>query len=897
MTHTAPLSTATLPVVRAMLDQAVDKNYRDGVLGVRAQPRWDGPAEFTHCGVPVRVAACESALAVREALQGRGAGRWLVVITDRDHDDLGDGILATFIGTRARQPDEWEALRQRYQATGLDPALFDGPAPRLLAAALLTVEPDRGWPPAPGGVLTLQHAMASVARARLGLDEADVDAGTVLAWTCQPDAANRIAQLRTIGSDLLVESVLSWLAGQVGLAAGPVLALLRSGRAGDVVPYGVVVGLLAHPDLDVDEARIAREALIRLEPTLGADAAKADMLRAWADETTRFLKTGVADRVVLAGRADELLATVRAEPLAEHSDLLPSGYAARLSRFAEAVRLAARRGRDRIGGDLDEPVVDAADAAVAGTWWQAMQRHELARSAPQRKPLLAALRLLRWLAGPSAAPAGIAWLTDRHRNQDAWVDSAVNDAATGTSDPAHGAAVELLLEVVARRRSAHDEEFARSLATLTRDDPADPGVEYLEDVVVRHVLPLARQHDNGALLLVLDGMTAAAVSEIAADASAHGWIETVPQASDGRLSALAVLPTITEVSRASLLCGQLRPGTQQDETHGFAALAKSHHVPDAVLFHKKPLDTSRPGLLVADDVGQAIDDTTGRPLVGCVLNTIDDALDRSDPGATDWTLDTVKHLRPLLERARSAGRIVVITSDHGHIVERRRGAQRHHPDISSARSRADNGVLDAGEIRVEGRRVLRHDGRAVLAVDQGLRYGPLKAGYHGGASPAEVIVPLTFLVPAGVEQDLLRELPPAAPDWWDDLPPAPAAPPTTAPQAELFEVAPTPSADLVGAVLASEVYAAQARLAGRARPTDVQVRALLTALLAVPGTRLPEPAIAAALGIGQSSVRGAVATLQRLLNVEGYPVLDIDADGSTLVLDPPLLREQFGVRA
>ena len=41
----------------------------------------------------------------------------------------------------------------------------------------------------------------------------------------------------------------------------------------------------------------------------------------------------------------------------------------------------------------------------------------------------------------------------------------------------------------------------------------------------------------------------------------------------------------------------------------------------------------------------------------------------------------------------------------------------------------------------------------------------------------------------------------------------------------------------------------------------------------------------------------AVLHVQRLLNVEGYPVLRVDADGSTVVLDEALLREQFGVRA
>jgi hypothetical protein len=91
---------------------------------------------------------------------------------------------------------------------------------------------------------------------------------------------------------------------------------------------------------------------------------------------------------------------------------------------------------------------------------------------------------------------------------------------------------------------------------------------------------------------------------------------------------------------------------------------------------------------VADDVAAAIADLTRQPLVTGVPNTIDDALDRSDPGGTEWGAGAVKHLVPLLDRARHAGRIVVLTADRGHVVERRQGTQRPYPDISSGRSRA-----------------------------------------------------------------------------------------------------------------------------------------------------------------------------------------------------------------
>ena len=75
---TVSATRATLPVLRALLDQARRKDYASGVLGVRARPgEWAGPAEFTHADVPVRVVPCVSALAVREALLGRGGSGWL----------------------------------------------------------------------------------------------------------------------------------------------------------------------------------------------------------------------------------------------------------------------------------------------------------------------------------------------------------------------------------------------------------------------------------------------------------------------------------------------------------------------------------------------------------------------------------------------------------------------------------------------------------------------------------------------------------------------------------------------------------------------------------------------------------------------------------------------------
>jgi hypothetical protein len=896
MTETAPLAVATFPVVRAMIEYVQSKDYSSGVLGVRAQPRWDGPAEIGHQGQPVRIAPCRSTLEVREALQERGDGAWLVVLTDREPTDLGDGILAHFIGNRLRHPDEWAALRQGFQATGIDPALQEGARAQEIASALLAITPEGGWPPAPGGILAQQHAYAAVARRRLGFEAQDVDAGSVLAWSRKPNAAGRIADLRDAGGDALTDAVLGWLSGQAGLAARPLTALLRNGRVGDALPLGLVVDLLTRPNLGEEDAQTAREALIRLEPAIGGPPAPAlRELRAWADEAVRAFLEADLDRTKILARADELLANVQAMALAEHSALLTSALRQRLSRFCEAARRAALVATDR---PVDGALVGERDLAAALAAWSSVAEHRLADPAGAQLPYLGAARLLRWLGGPSSAGNAIGELVARHRDHDAWVDNAVKDVAGGVDEQADAEALETLLELVRRRRDEHDRQFALALSALTRDDPREPAVSYVEDVLAASVVPLARSADGGVLLLVLDGMSVGVAAEMIQDALDRGWHEMVPARQARRGTALAVLPTLTRYSRASLLSGGLAEGEQAVEVRGFEAFARANQLGRASLFHKKLLDSARPGQSVFDDVGLAIDDTSQR-LLACVLNAVDDSLDRSDPGGTTWTLDAIKHLRPLLDRARSADRVVVVTADHGHIIERRQGVQRRYPDTSSARSRAATGTPGEGEILMEGRRVLAHNGRAILAVDERLRYGPLKAGYHGGASAAEAIVPVCFLVPGDAEPPGLDSARSQEPPWWEAVIP-PAVPAERAPSQQQdalpgFELTASAAVPLAHQVLGSAVYLAQSRLAGRAQPASDRMSALMAALVTAPGHRLSEVEAADLLGVRRSSARGAIATVQRVLNVEGYPVLSIDADGSTLVLDEILLREQFGI--
>jgi hypothetical protein len=903
---TAPTA-ATLPVIKALLDEAARKRFTGGVMGVRAKPEWTDVAEFEHNGLGVRVVVCPSALAVREALVDRAQDRWLVVLTDRDEKELGLGITAHLTWQRLRRPDPWAAVQDKFGATRVDHRLVSGAHARDLATGLLAATPPDGWPPARAGLLTGDHAFGAVASHRLGLGQVgeQLDLTAVLRWSARPDAATIIANLRAIAGDPLVEALLAWVTercGSCGRALGP---LLRQGRAGDAVPLGLVARVVtaASPDSG-PRALLGRE--------IGGQLAD-QSLTAWAGEAESVTRALVADDQDAAARvlarAEKLLDRVEAGSLAAYSTVLQRGLTSRLAGLGESLRRCTERAATRAASaSADAPLADAKLLAEIENRRVKVEAHALHdhRDEVRVPRALAAVRLVRWLSQPVPLAGDIGALIARHRDEDAWVDRAAADAWAGVYDEALAQGLRAVLGAVRLRRAAHDVAFGQALAAHEdRAAPTPADTVYLESLLAAAVVPLART--NPVLVVLADGMSQAVATEIVDDVVRRydTWLECLPEGHDRRTVALAVLPSLTRVCRASLFSGELAVGEQQVERAGLETLAKSHGV-TARLFHKLSLDSSAGGYALAHEVGAAIDDVAGTAVVACVLNTIDDALDRSDPGGTDWTADTVKHLRPLLERARRAGRIVVLTSDHGHVVERREGRVKPAASMSSNRSRpfAGGGVVDEAEVRIRGRRVLLHDGDAVLAVDERLRYGPLKAGYHGGASPAEVVVPVSVLAPGDAPAGW-RLAPPQSPVWWRSplseqaVPTAKPAQPT--PLGSRGGEAPTlfdTTAEPVGieaAVIASAIYREQRNRASRVAITDEQVGKLLTALLAAPANRLDPESAAAALGVAAIQITGALSQVQRLLNVEQYPVLSRDADGATVVLDAGLLREQFEV--
>jgi hypothetical protein len=247
----------------------------------------------------------------------------------------------------------------------------------------------------------------------------------------------------------------------------------------------------------------------------------------------------------------------------------------------------------------------------------------------------------------------------------------------------------------------------------------------------------------------------------------------------------------------------------------------------------------------------------------------------------------------LLTAARDAGRLVVLVADHGHVIERG-GHMRTRGTTGGERWAAADRPPAEGEILLAGPRVLTSDHRAVLCWNERVRFSPPKHGYHGGASPQEVLVPAVVLAP-GLPDALQgwAEAPYDPPAWWTGD--AEAAPPEATAGTQLtMQPAPAAGTTWLQTLMASPVLGEQRGRYPRPAVPDEILRAVLGALHAAGGTLL-FPALARAAALAPQRLRGTLAAMGLLLNVEGYQALEVDDASGTVRLHRPILDEQFGL--
>lgn len=860
-----------VPIIEKVLDRPT--NGGPPVVVVHADP-----AAVPHVGEvrgrAVAVHGSSSPLEIRSILRSAGAGGVVVVLTDCERAELGDDLLAR---VSFRRLDRWDAVCHLF---GAERPTAELSRRERLADALVEAAPVGKYPRVATRVLDLETAANALLRASLGIaDEVDGLDG-LLRWLERPDVVGRIATAR----GQYLDDLLPALRARFGAGVDAVLAALAAGRAGDLVPMGLAAGTVHAPPAD-DVA-----AVVRLDERLGAHGLGGESYRAWGEAAERAV--GAADDPARAAgwldRGDAILRDLGAEALAHRSKVLPAGFDQRVRAAAEALARWPAPGAD----DAIRRVADHAGARGAAA---RVERLRMAARMLRRGSLA-----LTGLAG------GLAEVASAYERDGAWLDAARTVVSRGDADPVLTEVCARLTADADRARQADGPGFARVAGAAADGVPA-PHVG-VEDVLDRVVAPLASLRP--VLLVVLDGMGWPTFTEVLGALEGAGWS---PWRRDGLSQVgVAALPTVTEVSRTSLLAGRLRTGDDGSERRAFAShpglLAVSAGGPAPALFHKRHLrlgglDT-RP-----DDVVAAVADERRR-VVGLVINNIDERLKDVAQPVGAWGFGDLDPLRTVLDEARRAGRVVVVTADHGHVLDR--GAEDRPPAGGGERWRLPAPPAGDGEVAVEGRRVVVDGNAAVLPWAEQVRYGPRRNGYHGGLTPKELFVPLVVLstddlpessgwVPTGFRR----------PPWWHPAPLATAAPaPATRfapPTPTLFDLpapavagSPAPVAapaagaqpGWVDALLASPVLA-ERRANPRVRLADAQLCRLLAVLDAAGTMAVGAGRLAAEAELPAARIGGYVAQLQELLNVDGYGV--VTTAGDEVRFDRSLLLRQFSL--
>src|SRR5699024_10060550 len=215
--------------ILATIESVRRRGSESRVLGIRAPRGLDGVDGLTdQHGEPVAVTWCPSALAMWDALITWDGKGWLVLLSDREEEELGSGLLARLAQNRLHRPDPWESVKLRFRATRLDRALLEDSRPTgsAIPEALLRLEPHTakrsGWPAARAGVL--------------GRDAETLDVPAVLEASLVPELSARLADLRAGGGDPLADATLRWLTGRLGPGAAIAQQLFASGAADDLLP-------------------------------------------------------------------------------------------------------------------------------------------------------------------------------------------------------------------------------------------------------------------------------------------------------------------------------------------------------------------------------------------------------------------------------------------------------------------------------------------------------------------------------------------------------------------------------------------------------------------------------------------------------------------------------------
>jgi hypothetical protein len=896
------VGTLSAQQLRSLVEDKWQRDLDAVAMGLHVAQPWKSPSDVEFDFGKAHVVQADTVFQIREALLDaeRSKGR-IILLTKLRQGDLGNDVVARLARSRLFAIDHWASLCSLFKAKELDHSICDA----SLAEALLECAPADGYPPVSAGILDAGTVWRATCRHVFEMGEREPDLVTLLLW-----ATNKVAVSRYLNaSDELRAHLRERLVTNLGDAADAILQFVDCQAGADALALAVDCQVVFGEGQDaVMDAAAARMEQYHNNKPISKLVGRA--LGRIANDAIADLDRTVDPRLAQEHlqRADELLRQFRCEDHAYRSRLTLLGYEQRLSRFGEQIIASLASGHGIEECERRQGEIANHRRARLGQRVEQVARTEMA------------LRVVRWLSTPVSSPSGFSEIVNQYRKELAFVDWARESVCRGEDVADLTKAYRELDQAVLKRREDFNHTFAQELVNWTSVGSSTDGVLGVEDVLSNVVAKVA-ESNNRVLLIVLDGMSWAVCHELLDDIRNEHWFEvTLDESSALPRPVIATLPSVTAYSRTTLLSGALVNGDSSDEKRHFEANSALRQVCDKRfppgLFHKKEATEGARGA-VGEDLSSAILEMRYR-IVGVVINAIDDRLSSAQQIRDDWTINRISPLGPILKLARDSGRVVILASDHGHVW--------HRPDArlasgdSGTRWRSDTGNLAQGEIAIKGNRVRDKDGNnsIISTWSEALYYSKQQNGYHGGATPQEMICPLVILTDKTSTYSGLFPCEYPKPDWWRSAPvasivdPEPVSPvvaplpkrppslfdhvkeeePTTKDERPVTIPQIQRSATWVERLIASQAYQDQRDFVRRHAPDDDTVRRSLLALDASGGILTPA-AFCRATDVPAGRLDGLMARIQRLLNVDGYEVVVFSRAENRIELNVARLKRQF----
>ena len=889
--------------IRSICEDLWREDADASAFGLHVSSSIKGPTEVDfgdEFGV-AHVLRADSVFEIREALlDAEEKNSRIILLTKLQQSDLGLDVVGRLARSRVFPFNHVASLCSLFKAKELDRSICE-PG---IAHALLEYAPRDGYPPVSAGVLDAETVWKAVCRHVFEMGDSEPDLVSLLLWATTDNGPKRYLN----SSPELRGSLRKRLHSKLGDASDSILQFVDCEAGKDAIALAVACQVIfGHGDEEVLEAAAARLEQYHDNKTISkpigrrladiATDAVADLDRR---EDPRIAQTHLK-------RADELLKQFRCEDQMSRNRLSLDGYEKRLVDFADAIQRAVKDPNTQIIEECEKHQESIATHRFGKTLrrrWQRI-RSEMA------------VRLIRWLDCPLPAVESFAQQSTAYIKELSFADWARDSICRGDDVAELSDAYIALDAAVTKRQREFAKSFAEGLVDWSDVGSTDLGVIGVEHVLDQVVARITGEK-NDVLMIVLDGMSWAVCHELLQDVRQDHWFEsTLHEDSTIPAPVIATVPSETRFSRTTLMSGELTDGSQSTEKRNFKAheslVRNSNRSHPPLVFHKKDITVGSRGA-ISDELSSAILDEK-QNVVGVVINAIDDRLANAQQVRDNWSVSRINPLGALLRLARDAGRVVILASDHGHVWHR--AESEFEPATEGSRWRKDDGKPKEGEMVIKGKRVLP-DETIIVPWTDAIHYKRQQHGYHGGATPQEMLCPLVILRDKSSAYSGLNPCAYPKPEWWSA---APVASPVqvepvihvTVPsgQKSLFDqipkekeedsnvVAETPDAtsfsiEWVEKLIDSQAYKDQ-KAKIRRHPLDDSVVAASLEALVSNGTIMTPIAFAKAAKVTAARLDGMMAQLKRILNVDGYPIITMDRAENKVELNVTKLKRQFDI--